>query len=137
MLDSTKNNIFLKLNKMWAQESKKPFVSHLIHAYIPIDKVSRVIDWSLIPDNKDHRCVITKQNLLTVNDTNRNNALARASQKRQNHNNKFLAFRGQSTNTVMSFDALLAFNEWVDEKIIEGDVLITSTLHKTNLENKQ
>jgi len=53
-----------KIEKLYEEEKSRGFVNHLIHAYLPVYKVSKIWDFA---DNKSfHKCSICGQPLLDV-----------------------------------------------------------------------
>lgn len=134
-----KDSIKKKLNELNVDPKSKGFLSHLIKAYLPLDKTVKVIDK---PKEGRLVCVLTNQKLITVNEIlsvvqsddfkeSLNNNLKVAIEGKLEPtamtkalNGKVLAFTGEKTTTFMSFAGIQALGEWITDKLFEGDAHI-------------
>jgi len=53
-----------KIEELYANEKSRGFVNHLIHAYLPVYKVTKV--WQFEDKKPTHKCSVCGQNLLDV-----------------------------------------------------------------------
>ncbi len=131
-----------KLNKLWESPEYKPFVAHLLKAYLPLVNSKKLIDWDQVPKNKAHRCALTSNNVVSISeiisDLNKDdnheimmrymdgNFMLKQDKMEnpfgERYENKILAYTGTNTDTVLCLEALYSLNDWATEMILEGKV---------------
>ncbi len=143
--------IYETLDKMLGDQKSRNFLNHLVRSYIPINKVSKVIETA----DPAFKCVLSKKPLITVSGVletlkteeiknsfltelksfiddkgiNVSRTLANIIGEAQ------LAVSGKDTNTAMSYDTFQTFYAWVLKKSIEGDKHINWLLGSIRREN--
>ena len=143
--EKTKENfidsIEQKIEEIYQRKDKdgkptgKGFITHLIRSYFPIDKVHKVFD----SPNKDLKCAITGEKLCTIEDAFAalySNGMDKKiienlqaslrgepaiSPIKEQLKGKILAFTGKDTTTMLCLEAVQAFIQWYQNKVLTGD----------------
>ena len=139
--EMSQDNIIEKIEEIYQSKNKegkssgKGFMTHLIRAYFPVDKVHKVWD----SPKKNLKCAITGYGVCTIEDAI--NALYSdgMNEKMMKHmqgmfrgdsgvspmwaelKGKVIGYTGEKTDTVMCLEAVQAFIVWLQNKILSGD----------------
>lgn len=135
------NKIFDKIEEIYQRKSKdgkptgKNFVTHLIRAYMPVNKIHKLWD----SKDKKLKCAITGHGLCTIDDAFKAlnsegmdaklmehlkatfNGFEQEHPLKKELKGRVLAYSGKDTDTAMCLDAVQAFIDWVQTKILAGD----------------
>lgn len=129
-----KEKIYQILDEMLSNPKSKNFLNHLIRAYIPSTNLIKVME----TPEKDFKCVLTKDKLLSVNDMlmiiNTEEYKDLVFKNIQSvftgimddimgdfFKDKHLGITGNNTTTYMSITTYQIFNEWVFNKSLNHD----------------
>jgi len=152
----SRDNILKKIEEIYVSKNKegkatgKGFISHLVKAYMPIDKIQKIWD----SPNKNLKCAITGYGVCTIEDAFQALHSDGMDKKMIDHlkawgkgeagiaespfmaelKGKVIGYTGQNTDTVMTLDAVQAFIAWIQNKILHGDTHINwliSDMRKT------
>jgi len=139
--EMSQDNIIKKIEEIYQSKNKegkptgKGFMTHLIRAYFPVDKIHKVWD---SPKN-NLKCAITGYGVCTIEDAI--NALYSdgMNEKMMKHmqgmfrgesgvspmwtelKGKVIGYTGDKTDTVMCLEAVQAFIVWLQNKILSDD----------------
>ena len=91
------------LDAMLENPKAKNFLNHMVRSYFPASKRQRV---ETIPEGT-FKCVLTRKDLVLNTEPNKHIPEA--------------AFTGKDTNTFLSAEGLILFNDWVIEKAFNKD----------------
>jgi hypothetical protein len=149
------DEIFAKIEEIYNRkdENGKPtgrgFITHLIRAYTPIDKITKVWD----SPKKDLKCVITGFDVCTIEDAfaalhseGMDKKLIEhlqatmkgepaVSPMKEQLKGKVLAYTGKDTTTVMCLDAVQVFIAWIQNKTLQGDKHMNWLIHDMRRKN--
>lgn len=151
------NKIFDKLEEMYKKDEKsKNFVLHLVRAYMPIDKITKVLEKPA--DLSKFKCALTSVKLISADEifqginTDEFKAnfindlkivLDESGQQVKKDpailkvtNGKLLGFTGKDTNTYMCNEACEQLLNWVSTKILQGDSKINWTVRSMQGKNQ-
>lgn len=143
-----REEIYKKLDEMLEGKKSRNFLNHLIRSYLPVDKVTKVLD----KPSGDIKCVITNIKLVSVNEILTTlqteeykekflklikNSLTNEGNNQTNPmvemlEGRVLGYRGEKTDTYMSHEAVQAFFDWVMTKMLKGDKHINWLLSSMN-----
>lgn len=149
MQESSKK-IHEKLDKMYQDQKSKNFVLHLIRAYMPLNKVSKVF---MKPEKlSKFKCALTGTKLISIDeifeimnseeyhesfidDLKYNTGLQ---EKPDDYKptllklskGRLMGFQGRDTTTYLCQEAAQCLYDWVSNKIIQGDGKINWTLRQ-------
>jgi len=150
------NKTFEKLEKLYAKDEKsKNFVLHLVRAYLPIDKVTKIFDKPA--DLSKFKCALTGEKLISIaevfegmqseefqkdfmndlkividesgNQVKQDPAILKIT------NGRILGWTGKDTNTFLCQDAVQELFNWVATKMLQGDGKINWTIR--SMQGKQ
>ena len=132
----TQEQIHANLDAMLANPKSKPFLNHLVKAYLPVENITNVLDK---PEGK-FTCVLTNTPLISVGEI-LNGMETEAYKKDFNKSlksmfdesaekinpivnllgDKKLGITGKDTTTFMDYQTYQVFLNWVVEKSFSGD----------------
>lgn len=139
--EATHNKIFDKIEEIYQRKSKdgkstgKNFITHLIRAYLPVNKIHKLWD----SKNKKIKCAITGHGLCTIDDAFKAlnsegmdeklmqylkssfNGFEQEHPLKKELKGRVLAYSGKDTDTALCLDAVQAFVDWVQTKMLQGD----------------
>jgi hypothetical protein len=124
------------LDGMLSDPKAKNFLNHLVKAYVPLTNVEKVFE----TPKENFKCVLTKQNLCSVQDIMDAMQSDEFKQNFMTHlksifsenfktenplvkliGDKKLGVTGNQTNTYMSYETLQEFYNWLMTKTLNGD----------------
>lgn len=132
----TEKKIWEKLDTMYADKKSQKFIDHLIKSYLPKNKIERVI----VEPKGRFRCALTNMNLVCLEEVYKE--IGDDSVKKDKFidfvntmfsdevvqppklnvlNRKSVGLTGKDTDTFLRYETFIAFFNWVQNKIIEGD----------------
>jgi hypothetical protein len=143
----SKEEIFKSLDGMLENQKSKNFLNHLIHSYMPTNKIVKVFE----TPKGDFKCALTRENLCSISEVldipSQDgfmdifiNSLKIGDDGKTNTINPYieflgdkkLGFTGKDTTTFLSNEALESFIDWVLTKILNGDKHINWLMNKIN-----
>lgn len=137
-----RDELILKIEEIYNCKDKdgklvsKNFITHLIRAYFPLNKIRKIWD---NPKKKNLKCVITGHSLCTIEDAFKALNSEGMGEKLMGHlkaafngfdsehpmkaqlKGKIMAYSGKDTDTVMCLEALEAFITWFQMKALGDD----------------
>jgi hypothetical protein len=154
--------ILEKIEELFTNQKSSGFLTHLLHAYLPLDKVKTVAEKP--KGKKPMRCAITGQRLISMDEVGKimisqmddwdnfkksllltldaNDKVTQkhpeASKKitedqKKQLNGRVLGYTGEDTNTFLSEEAVKCLIMWVQDKIFSGNGKINWIMKKINL----
>lgn len=131
-----KQEIFVKLDGMLADNKKRNFLNHLVRSYVPISKAEKVFD----RPKGQFVCVLTGDKLFSLQDILEGTRTEKFKKDlfesfklalddstpsvtpiKKLIGDRKLAVTGEKTTTFMSIDAYQEFFDWVITKSLKGD----------------
>lgn len=148
------NKTYKKLEELLSEPKSRKFLDHLVRAYLPIEKTSKVFE----KPKKGFRCVLTHAPLISISEaleginseTFKEDFMTHLKSWASGDNNaqipmvkmlkgRVLGFTGEDTTTYISQEACQDLLDWVGIKILQGDKhinwLVKSTL-RNHFKNK-
>lgn len=141
----SQDNIIKKIEEIYQSKNKegkptgKGFMTHLIRAYFPIDKIHKIWD----SPKSNLKCAITGYGVCTIEDAFKALHSEGMDKKLMDHlksmfkeegpgvhplkselKGKVIGYTGEKTDTVMCLEAVQAFVVWLQNKILSGDTHI-------------
>lgn len=143
-----------KLDELYSNDKSKNFVLHMVRAYLPLTKASKVF---IKPEKLGKfKCAITGVKLISIDeifqlmkgeeyqeslmdDLKYNAGLALEGKELPEDyvnplvklaNGRMIGFQGEETSTYLCQEAIYALFEWVSIKILNGDGKINWTVNK-------
>lgn len=154
--------ILEKIEELFTNQKSSGFLTHLLHAYLPLDKVKAVTEKP--KGKKPMRCAITGQKLISMDEIgkimisqmddweNFKKSLMLSldsddkltpkhpeakekitADQQKKLNGRVLGYTGQETNTYLSEEAVKCLLMWVQDKILSGNGKINWIVKKINL----